>query len=119
MMVRSAGRPDTSQRAAAPQGPGPDRAVAHAARWVRDGRRLEMQGLADELGVSRVTLFRQAGSREELLSKALWVLTEATLGDGLATLGGRAAEGVAALALHRPALQRDRVTSTGAAPVAG
>jgi len=38
-----------------------------------------MQGLADELGVSRVTLFRQAGSREELLSKALWVLTEATL----------------------------------------
>ncbi len=79
MMVRSAGRPDTSQRAAAPQGPGPDRAVAHAARWVRDGRRLEMQGLADELGVSRVTLFRQAGSREELLSKALWVLTEATL----------------------------------------
>lgn len=38
-----------------------------------------MQGLADELGVSRVTLFRQAGSREVLLGKALWVLTEATL----------------------------------------
>ncbi len=38
-----------------------------------------MQGLADELGVSRVTLFRRAGSREALLSKALWVLTQRTL----------------------------------------
>jgi AcrR family transcriptional regulator len=55
------------------------RVVALAARWVRDGRRLDMQGLADELGVSRVTLFRHVGSREALLSKALWVLTECTL----------------------------------------
>jgi Tetracyclin repressor-like, C-terminal domain len=38
-----------------------------------------MQGLADELGLSRVTVFRRAGGREELLSKALWVLTERTL----------------------------------------
>ena len=38
-----------------------------------------MQGLADELGVSRATLFRHVGSREELLGKALWVLTERTL----------------------------------------
>ena len=38
-----------------------------------------MQGLADELGVSRATLFRHAGSREELLGKALWLLTERTL----------------------------------------
>jgi len=35
-----------------------------------------MQSLADELGVSRATLFRHAGTREELLSKALWVLTQ-------------------------------------------
>jgi Tetracyclin repressor-like, C-terminal domain len=53
--------------------------VALAARWIRNGRRLDMQGLADELGVSRVTLFRRVGSREALLSKALWVLTERTL----------------------------------------
>jgi AcrR family transcriptional regulator len=53
--------------------------VALAARWVHDGRRLDMQGLADELGVSRATLFRHVGSREALLSKALWVLTERTL----------------------------------------
>jgi hypothetical protein len=53
--------------------------VAVAARWVYEGRRLDMQGLADELGLSRVTVFRRAGGREELLSKALWVLTERTL----------------------------------------
>lgn len=38
-----------------------------------------MQGLADELGVSRVTLFRHIGTREELLGEALWLLTEQTL----------------------------------------
>ena len=55
------------------------RIVATAARWINDGRRLDMQGLADELGVSRVTLFRRVGSRENLLSQALWLLTERTL----------------------------------------
>jgi AcrR family transcriptional regulator len=43
-----------------------------------------MQGLADEMGVSRATLFRHAGSREALLGQALWLLTERTL--TLATL---------------------------------
>jgi AcrR family transcriptional regulator len=55
------------------------RTVATAARWIQDGRRLDMQGLADELGISRVTLFRRVGSREALLSKALWMLTQCTL----------------------------------------
>jgi hypothetical protein len=55
------------------------RSVALAARWIYEGRRLDMQGLADELGVSRVTLFRRGGSREALLSKALWYLTERML----------------------------------------
>jgi AcrR family transcriptional regulator len=54
-------------------------AVALAARWIHDGRRLAMQGLADELGVSRATLFRRVGGREELLTQALWVLTERLL----------------------------------------
>ena len=60
-------------------GPRSARIVATAARWIYDGRRLDMQGLANELGVSRVTLFRRVGSREELLSEALWVLTQCTL----------------------------------------
>jgi AcrR family transcriptional regulator len=53
--------------------------VTLAARWILDGRRLDMQGLADELGVSRATVFRHAGGREALLSQALWLLTERTL----------------------------------------
>jgi AcrR family transcriptional regulator len=59
--------------------PRPGRIVAVAARWITDGRRLDMQGLADELGISRVTLFRRVGSRESLLGQALWRLTEHTL----------------------------------------
>jgi AcrR family transcriptional regulator len=55
---------------------GATRFVRRAARWVYEGRRLDMQGLADELGVSRATLFRHAGAREDLLSKALWLLTQ-------------------------------------------
>jgi AcrR family transcriptional regulator len=55
------------------------RFVKRAARWLREGKRLEMQGLAEELGVSRTTLFRRSGGREELMSKALWLLTERTL----------------------------------------
>ena len=54
-------------------------AIAVAARWIASRRRLEMKGVADELGISRVTLFRNVGTREELLSEALWVLTEQTL----------------------------------------
>ena len=57
----------------------PDPIVAVAAQWIQDGKRLDMQGLADELGVSRVTLFRRVGSREALLSKALWILTQCML----------------------------------------
>lgn len=55
------------------------RIVHRAARWLHEGRRLDMQGLADELGVSRATLFRRVGGREELLSKAVWLWTERTL----------------------------------------
>jgi hypothetical protein len=55
------------------------RFARRAARWVYEGKRLDMQGLADELGVSRATLFRRAGCREDLLSQALWILAERTL----------------------------------------
>jgi AcrR family transcriptional regulator len=59
--------------------PACDRFVERAAQWVAEGKRLDMQALADDLGVSRATLFRHAGGREELLSKALWRLTERML----------------------------------------
>lgn len=56
-----------------------ERAHELAAEWVSGGRRLDMQGLATELGVSRVTLFRHAGGRDAVLGAALWRLTERTL----------------------------------------
>ena len=77
-MVQFASLPGLAPRATGPGRP-PSRYVRRAARWVCDGRRLDMQGLADELGVSRATLFRHVGSREALLGKALWSLTERTL----------------------------------------
>lgn len=79
-----------------------DRFVALAARWVREGRRLDMQGLADELGVSRATLFRRAGGREELLSKALWALTERTLATAAAQWAAERPDGE----LHTPGTGR-------------
>jgi AcrR family transcriptional regulator len=77
-------------------------AVALAARWIHDGRRLDMQGLADELGVSRATLFRRVGGREELLTEALWVLTERTLGAAAAQWEAERSEGE----LHTPGTGR-------------
>jgi AcrR family transcriptional regulator len=54
-------------------------AVELAARWFVECRRLDMQGLADELGISRATLFRRVGGREALLGSALWAVTERSL----------------------------------------
>ena len=78
------------------------RIVATAARWIHDGRRLDMRGLADELGVSRVTLFRRVGSREELLSQALWLLTERMLEAAAARWEAERPEGE----LHTPGTGR-------------
>ena len=77
--VQTDSPPARSRRGTNSRGPASARFVNRAARWVHDGRRLDMQSLADELGVSRATLFRRAGGRDVLLSKALWVLTERTL----------------------------------------
>jgi AcrR family transcriptional regulator len=78
------------------------RIVATAARWIHDGRRLDMQGLADELGISRVTLFRRVGSREELLSRALWLLTQHMLEAAAAQWEAERPEGE----LHTPGTGR-------------
>jgi hypothetical protein len=87
---------------ASPAGTGSDRFVNRAARWVAEGRRLDMQDLADELGVSRATLFRRAGGREELLGKAVWLLTERTLVAAARRWEAERPEGV----LHTPGTGR-------------
>jgi AcrR family transcriptional regulator len=50
---------------------------AFAAARVRfhRGERLDMQGLAEELGINRVTLYRWVGSREQLYTEVLWDAT--------------------------------------------
>jgi AcrR family transcriptional regulator len=47
--------------------------------WFVEGRRIEMQELARELGVSRATLFRWVGSRDDLLTEVIWSVTTPTL----------------------------------------
>lgn len=47
-------------------------ALLLAAKYWGKGQKLEMAALADELGVTRVTLFRWVGNRDELLAELLW-----------------------------------------------
>jgi AcrR family transcriptional regulator len=51
-------------------------AFAAARRRFAAGERIEMQNLADELGVNRVTLYRWVGSREQLITEVLWSATQ-------------------------------------------
>jgi AcrR family transcriptional regulator len=50
-------------------------AFAAARRRFAAGERIDMQGLADELGINRVTLYRWVGSREQLITEVLWEAT--------------------------------------------
>jgi AcrR family transcriptional regulator len=43
-----------------------------------------MQELADELQISRTTLFRRVGTREDLLGEALWLLARRTMAEACA-----------------------------------
>ena len=101
-LIRPLGRIHPASRVGTRTASKSARIVATAARWIHDGRRLDMQGLADELGVSRVTLFRRVGSREELLSQALWLLTERMLEAAAAQWEAERPEGE----LHTPGTGR-------------
>jgi AcrR family transcriptional regulator len=47
-----------------------------ARRWFLDGRRVDVGELATELEISRATLFRWVGNRDQLLGEILWSMTE-------------------------------------------
>ena len=51
-------------------------AFAAARRRFAAGERIEMQAVADELGINRVTLYRWVGSREQLITEVLWAATQ-------------------------------------------
>lgn len=77
-------------------------------------RRLDMQALAADLGISRATLYRRVGDRDTLLGQVLWFLTRHAMARALETTAGmRGAERVLAVTeafmrdvLPQPALQR-------------
>jgi AcrR family transcriptional regulator len=54
----------------------PAAAFRAARRMYLEGRRLDMQALAAELGVARATLYRWTGHRDQLLSDVLWSLSD-------------------------------------------
>ena len=50
----------------------PRRALELAREKFLRGERIELKELADELGVSRATLFRWVGTRDQLLGEVVW-----------------------------------------------
>jgi AcrR family transcriptional regulator len=98
-----------------PEGTDPPRSVpgpvfAAAARGFAQGRRLDMQSLAREVGVARATLYRRAGNRESLLDEVVWWRARRLLADQVRAATGRAgADRIGAViggVLH--AIERDR-----------
>ena len=63
----------------APRRPTPVDAFLLARRKFLAAERIDMSGIAEEVGVNRVTLYRWVGSREQLLVEVLWSLAERTL----------------------------------------
>src|SRR5438105_6310334 len=54
----------------------PAAAFLAARRMYLHGRRVDMNAIASELGISRATLYRWTGSRERLLADVLWHLSD-------------------------------------------
>lgn len=59
------------------------------------GQRVEMQGLAAELGVSRVTIHRWVGTRDELLAEVMWSMGERVLREARQATRGVGGPGIA------------------------
>jgi AcrR family transcriptional regulator len=59
--------------------PTADEIVRTAAHWIGRGVRLDTRTLAAELGISRSTLFRRVGNREDLMGDALWYMADRTM----------------------------------------
>jgi AcrR family transcriptional regulator len=56
--------------------PTPAAAFHAARRMYLKGRRVDMQAIAAELGISRPTLYRWTGQREQLIRDVLWSLSD-------------------------------------------
>ena len=70
----------------------PAAAFARAREIFLAGERLDMGKLAEDIGVSRATVYRWTGDREQLLADVLWAEAQSTLGWLGAQARGRGAE---------------------------
>lgn len=52
--------------------------VRLAAKLLFRGTRLDLSRMATDLGISRATLFRRVGNREDLMGEGLWTLSDRT-----------------------------------------
>jgi AcrR family transcriptional regulator len=66
----------------------PGDAFVLARDWVRAGRQLDMVALAAELGISRGTLYRWTGDRDQLLADVVWADLELMIDVSLAGARG-------------------------------
>jgi AcrR family transcriptional regulator len=62
-----------------PRRPTPLDAFLLARKKFLRAERIDMSGLAEEVGVNRVTLYRWVGSRDQLLVEVIWSLAARTL----------------------------------------
>src|SRR5689334_9858015 len=60
-------------------------------RWLA-GERLDMGGLAAELGISRATLYSWVGSRERLLGEVIWSFAEQGVRQARDAAGGEGSD---------------------------
>jgi len=78
-----------------PARPDAEAAFQLARRWFLQGRRITVQDLTAELGISRVTLFRWVGNRDQLLAEVLWSVAEPTFANAVRRAPGRGARRIA------------------------
>jgi AcrR family transcriptional regulator len=77
--------------------PSPVDAFRLARRRFLAGERVDMQDLAAELGISRATLFRWVGNRDQLIAEVLWSLTEPMFAQAAAETSGQGGARIAAI----------------------
>jgi AcrR family transcriptional regulator len=101
--------------AVVPEGIAPPRSIPSAvfeaaAQAYAAGQRLDMLALARRLGISRATLYRRAGNREQLLDQVLWWRARRTLAEQAQATAGQRGAGriVAAVGGVLAAIERDK-----------
>lgn len=92
-----AATPLARRLAEASQKPDALEAFRVARAWFVAGKRIDMQDLAAELGISRATLFRWVGNRNELIGEVVWSLGERAMAQVVPGVRGRGADRIATI----------------------